>query len=324
MGEECAASPRRTLLVASTGGHLSELIRLADHLPLIGEPLWVTFDSPQSRVELAGRDVEYVAEVTPRDLGGVLGNLAPARSILARHRVAEVISTGSAIALSFFPVARAAGIPCTYIESAARSQGPSMSGRLLRWVPGTRLFTQYPSWVDRRWQLAPASVFDPYVRSSSTSTVGEPRSAFVALGTMHHRFDRLVSAVRAAIPDDWEITWQTGPNDYPDLRGRVHRLVGPDEFAAACADHDVVIAHAGVGTALAALDAGTSPILVARRQDLDEHVDDHQELIAAELAARGLAFHVGSEDLDADLARRAARVQIETVRGRRPQATSNR
>jgi hypothetical protein len=53
------------------------------------------------------------------------------------------VSTGSAIALSFLPVARLRGVPCHCIESAARSASPSQTGRLLRRVPGVRLYTQY-------------------------------------------------------------------------------------------------------------------------------------------------------------------------------------
>ena len=46
---------------------------------------------------------------------------------------------------------------------------------------------------------------------------------------------------------------------------------------------DVVVAHAGVGTALAALEVGKCPVLVPRRLAHGEHVDDHQVQIASEL-----------------------------------------
>jgi hypothetical protein len=46
---------RKLLLVASTGGHLAQLVRLAPGLGASPSSLWVTFDSVQSRSLLAAR-----------------------------------------------------------------------------------------------------------------------------------------------------------------------------------------------------------------------------------------------------------------------------
>ncbi len=63
---------------------------------------------------------------------------------------------------------------------------------------------------------------------------------------------------------------------------------------------DVVVAHAGVGTALAALEVGKCPVLVPRRLAHGEHVDDHQTQIAGELSRRGLALTVDADALTLD------------------------
>jgi UDP-N-acetylglucosamine transferase subunit ALG13 len=73
------------------------------------------------------------------------------------------------------------------------------------------------------------------------------------------------------------------------------------EFEAALAEADLVIAHSGVGSALSALEAGRSPILVPRRVARSEHVDDHQVQVARALSGRGLAVHAELEQLDRDL-----------------------
>ena len=49
----------RTLLVAATGGHLSQLVRLEPRLGLDEEPTWVTFDTEQTRELLEGRRVVH-------------------------------------------------------------------------------------------------------------------------------------------------------------------------------------------------------------------------------------------------------------------------
>jgi hypothetical protein len=64
-----------TLLVAATGGHLSQLVRLEPRIGLDSEPTWITFDTPQSRELLAGRDVVHAREVRPRDYAAIAANL---------------------------------------------------------------------------------------------------------------------------------------------------------------------------------------------------------------------------------------------------------
>lgn len=53
---------------------------------------------------------------------------------------------------------------------------------------------------------------------------------------------------------------------------------------------DVVVTHAGVGSALAAMRAGRRAIYVPRRRRHGEHVDDHQVEMARELNRRGLVL----------------------------------
>ena len=59
----------------------------------------------------------------------------------------------------------------------------------------------------------------------------------------------------------------------------------------------MVVTHAGTGSALSALEAGRCPVLVPRRRGAGENVDDHQELLSAELARRGLAVDARADTL---------------------------
>jgi UDP-N-acetylglucosamine transferase subunit ALG13 len=52
--------------------------------------------------------------------------------------------------------------------------------------------------------------------------------------------------------------------------------------------------------------AGRHPVLVARRRDSGEHVDDHQSLFAAALARRGLVTATTPGELSSDLLADAA------------------
>ncbi|TML81128.1 MAG: glycosyl transferase family 28 [Actinobacteria bacterium] len=260
----------RTILVTATGGHLTELVRLRPRLGLEEPPTWVTPESDQTRTLLRGERIVAARNVIPRDHTAVARNLPLAWRLLGDGEAKRVISNGSGIALSFLPLARARGHEVHYLESAVRTVGPSMTGKLLAAVPGIRLYTQWPAWASARWRC-PGSVFDAY-----TPVAGDPPAdrlkVAVTLGTMPFPMRRLVES----------------------------RTVSYAELQAAFREADVVVSHAGIGSALDVMDAGRMPLLVPRRPNLGEHVDDHQFLMARELARRGLAHVRHAEELTFD------------------------
>jgi UDP-N-acetylglucosamine--N-acetylmuramyl-(pentapeptide) pyrophosphoryl-undecaprenol N-acetylglucosamine transferase len=303
----------RTLLVASTGGHLSQLHALAPRIPGLTAELrtWVTFDTPQSRSLLAGEDVVFVNYTAPRDWRNTLRNLAPAWKLLSEGDFGHVVSTGSGIALTFLPLARARRMRVTYVESAARSQGPSLTGRILARVPGVRLGTQYTEWANGRWSYV-GSVLDEYVPVTRRY---EPsiRNVVLTLGTIPYDFRRLVERTLQLLPPDARVTFQTGVTDVSDLPIAAQAQMPGHELKAAIKEADVVIAHAGAGSALAALEAGKCAVLVPREMEHGEHVDDHQHQIGEELARRGLAIHRKVGELTWEDLQAAARVRVNRV-----------
>lgn len=280
----------KSLFVASAGGHLEELYLLRHRLSG-GERdvTWATWDTPQSRSLLAGERCIELTRSRPRDLRVATANARLADRLLAGGEFDEVVSTGALPAVPFMAVARARRIPCHFIESAARVGSLSRSGQLVESLPGVRRYYQYPEWQRAGWHHR-GSVFDGF-RPGPTRDTPSIRRAVVAVGSSRYGFAALVSAAAAALPKDCETTWQTGSTDVADLTIPAVSLLPVADFASALAAADVVICHAGVGSALAALRAGHCPILVPRRAGRGEHVDDHQQAIAAELDRRGLAIH---------------------------------
>jgi len=289
-----------TLLVASTGGHLAELHDLTPRLG-VGERRWVTFDSPQSRSLLDGEDVVFVPPATSRDLVGAVKDLIAAERMFRRERYERVISTGASVALAFFLPATRAGVPCSYIESATRTEGPSLTGRLAARVPRTRLYTQYPAWADDTWQYG-GSIFDAF-EAEPVAEPGPVSKVVVTLGT-HERysFPRLLNHLVTLLPPEWDVLWQVGSTVVDKMPAGARKQVPITEMRQALAEADVVISHAGVGSALAAMQAGKRALYVPRRKAFGEHVDDHQVAMARELEGRKLvvareAPEVGLEDL---------------------------
>ena len=167
--------------------------------------------------------------------------------------------------------------------------------------------TQHPGWADQKWRYA-GSIFEGF-QVEPAGPVGPINRVVVTLGTMRaYAFTRALERVAEVLPEvaapDVEIMWQVGATPFDGLvvngrpiEGRVS--VPPAELHAAIEQADLVIAHAGIGSALAALNAGHCPILLPRRSALGEHVDDHQIGIAAHLGDRRLAVSMRPENLTA-------------------------
>jgi UDP-N-acetylglucosamine--N-acetylmuramyl-(pentapeptide) pyrophosphoryl-undecaprenol N-acetylglucosamine transferase len=290
-----------TLLVASTGGHLKELHYLHRRLANVRGPFrWATFDTPQSRSLLDRETVDFVPFVDSRDLVNVMRNVSAARRILSDPEVDTVVSTGAAVALPFMALARAQQLFCHYIESSTRADGPSITGRLLSRVPGVHLYSQYPDWARDRWSYS-GSVFDSFQPSAPARAPRERLGkVVVTVGTCHHDFSRLIRRLLGILPADAEVLWQTGNTDTSALGISAHYEIPERDLMQAMREADVVVSHAGAGTAIAALEVGKRPVIVPRRLAKGEQIDDHQTQIARELGDRGLSISVEADELSYD------------------------
>jgi UDP-N-acetylglucosamine--N-acetylmuramyl-(pentapeptide) pyrophosphoryl-undecaprenol N-acetylglucosamine transferase len=288
----------RSLLVASAGGHLEELWMLRARMTGLGDDVvWVTWDTPYSRSLLEGEHRIAVHGTGPRDLVGAARYAVQARRILAQGEWMSVVSTGALVGLPFLAVARAQGIGAHFIESTARVDEPSLTGRLLERVPGVHRYSQYQrSYSDRsRGWIHRGSVFDSF--APGPLRTGPVRSVVVTVGTNQFSFRRLVERVAAIVPPGVHVVWQTGSTDTSGLDIDSQVLIPAENLAGAMRHADLVIAHAGAGSAISAMRAGHRPVLVPRRSLHHEHVDDHQAQIAAELGRQGLATPLEVDDL---------------------------
>ncbi len=284
-----------SLLVASSGGHLRELYRLLPRIPLPdNDVVWVTNDSAQARDVLAGQEVSFLPYLGSRNLPATILSMRRARQIITRNHFHYVLSTGSAIALSFLPLAAASGISCHYIESGTRVVSPSLTGRILRRVPGVHCYTQHRSFARDVWCYGGSVLEGFYVLQKQSPEI---RRIVVTLGTWRQGFRRLVQKLVEIIPPGVETLWQTGHTDVSDLPITPAPWLSPRELQAMLRQADVVVAHAGMGATLDALEAGKLPVSVPRRKVAGEQVDDHQVELASELGRLGLAVTKAADEL---------------------------
>lgn len=295
-----------TLLVASGGGHLAQLLFLLPRMDLVDDVVWAVPASGLSRDRIAAESLVEIPYLQARDWRGATKMLATARRIIRDTGATRIISTGAAPAPPFFLAGRQMGLDLHYIETATRSQGPSLSGRLVSKLPGVHLYTQYPHLADARWHFA-GSIFDPFTAVADDRVLvgaGEGpaatapiRRVVVSLGTEGFGFRRAVEALIDVLPPDAEVLWQTGATDVSGLPITGHETVPAAQLRSAIADSDLFICHAGTGSALTAFELGKRPLLLPREARFGEHVDDHQHLTAAELVRRGLAVTTRVSDI---------------------------
>jgi UDP-N-acetylglucosamine transferase subunit ALG13 len=110
---------------------------------------------------------------------------------------------------------------------------------------------------------------------------------FVTVGSMLP-FDRLVESMDmwAAANPTVEVFAQIGDGSFVPRACRWQRMIIPAEFDARCREAEVVVAHAGMGTILAALQSRRPLVIVPRRAELREHTTDHQIATAERFGGR--------------------------------------
>ena len=257
---------RRILAVASGGGHWVQMLRLTPALEA-HETTFATVD------RAAAADVAPARLLTfpdaNRDTKLALVAMAVALAwIVVRVRPDVVITTGAAPGYVAVRLGKMLGARTMFIDSVANAREALPLGEARR---GSCRSSPHP--VAGRRLVLEGRLF----RLRLLSRGGSVMRIFVTVGTQLP-FDRLVRAM-----DDWaashpghEVLAQTGDGAFVARAIATVRTLSREAFARAVAEADVVVAHAGIGSVLTALDAGKPVVLMPRRADLREHRNDHQ------------------------------------------------
>ncbi len=111
-------------------------------------------------------------------------------------------------------------------------------------------------------------------------------------------FDRLIHTV-----DRWamgeqrdDVFAQIGKSTSPPGHVRWERFLSPSDFEAKARESQVIIAHAGMGSILTALELGKPIVVMPRRARLGEHRNDHQWATVKHLGKHPGVTAVADED----------------------------
>ncbi len=145
-GCRAGACPPRVLLVASSGGHLLQLLQLSDLWPR-GKRLWVSFEKSDAISLLEGEQVIWAFHPTNRNIPNLLRNLRLAGRVFASRKISAVVSTGAGVAVPFAILAKLFRVRFVYLESMARISSPSLTGRLVYPMADT-FIVQWPELLE--------------------------------------------------------------------------------------------------------------------------------------------------------------------------------
>jgi UDP-N-acetylglucosamine transferase subunit ALG13 len=102
---------------------------------------------------------------------------------------------------------------------------------------------------------------------------------FVTVGSLHP-FDRLIQTVDRWVGEcgssDIEVLAQIGSGSYEPRHCRFVSELPPSEYRRLFANADFIVAHAGMGTIITAIELGKPIVVMPRRSEFQEHVNDHQ------------------------------------------------
>ena len=120
----------KVCLVGSSGGHLTHLYMLKSFWEN-KERFWVTFDKQDARSMLKDEKVYPCYFPTNRNIINLIRNTFVAVRVLRKEKPDLLISSGAAVAVPFFYLAKIMRKKLIYIEVFDRIDKPTLTGRLV-------------------------------------------------------------------------------------------------------------------------------------------------------------------------------------------------
>ena len=120
----------KVCLVCSSGGHLTHLYMLK---PFWGtkDRFWVTFNKEDAQSLLKDEKIYPCYYPTNRSLKALIKNSVIAWNVLLKERPDLIISSGAAVAVTFFYLGKFFGAKTIYVEVFDRINKPTITGKLV-------------------------------------------------------------------------------------------------------------------------------------------------------------------------------------------------
>ena len=112
---------------------------------------------------------------------------------------------------------------------------------------------------------------------------------FITVGTHEQPFDRLLKCIDKMVEDGKikeELIVQKGYTDYEAKNYKAEKLIPYEQMQENLEKARIVITHGGPASFIAPLAIGKIPIVVPRKKEFNEHVNNHQLEFSKEVEKR--------------------------------------
>lgn len=122
---------------------------------------------------------------------------------------------------------------------------------------------------------------------------------FITVGTHEQPFNRLLKCIDKMVGDGKikeTIICQKGYSDYEPVNYKAEKLIPYEQMQKNIEKARIIITHGGPASFIAPLSIGKIPIVVPRKKDFNEHVNNHQVDFSREVAKRMKNIIVAEND----------------------------
>ena len=112
---------------------------------------------------------------------------------------------------------------------------------------------------------------------------------FITVGTHEQPFDRLLKCIDKLVEEGKikeEIICQKGYTDYEPRNYKAEKLIPYEQMQENIEKAQIIITHGGPASFIAPLSIGKIPIVVPRKKEFNEHVNNHQLDFSKEVEKR--------------------------------------
>lgn len=272
-------------LVCSSGGHLTEIMELKEVYCGYNH-FFVSYNSADT-IELAEKEKVYFLTNPHRHPILTILNFLQSFKLFIKEMPDIILTTGAGVALPMCYIAKLFRKRIIFIESFCRVKKPSLFGRLIYPIANLTIV----QWEPLLKYYKEAKYGGPIFNFSGDNVDNKIKNQiFVTAGTLSLGFDRLLKEIDMLIEKRVireKVIAQIGSSKYTPKNYEWFRFTSKEVYWNTMKESKIVITHGGVGSITNALKFNKRTIVVPRRKEFGEIVNNHQLEIARELGRQG-------------------------------------
>jgi UDP-N-acetylglucosamine transferase subunit ALG13 len=273
-------------LACSSGGHLAQIMELKEVYARYNH-FFVSYKSADT-IELAEKEkVHYLTNPRRHPILTIL-NFLQSFKLFIKEIPDIIMTTGAGVALPMCYIAKLYRKKIIFIESFSRVEKPSLFGRLIYPIANLTIVQWEPLLKYYKEAKYGGPIFN--FSSDNVDKAEIKNQIFVTVGTLSTGFDRLLKEIDMLIEKRVireKVIAQSGSSKYTPKNYEWFRFASKEVFGDTMKESKIVITHGGVGSITNALKFNKRTIVVPRRKQFGEVVNDHQLEITRELEKEG-------------------------------------